>query len=328
MTNSNRKCWRIRLNGGKYSNLAKEEGFVAIGWSEIGDASNINKSKIRDLLKKHYNLTGIGLGSATNQIYNFIKLIKIGDLVLVPTQRNTYLIGKIESDYYYVKSPTDKCPYGHRRKVKWLGEIRKEEIPMRLRKAMSAWQTLLDISTYCADIEALLEKMKKVELEYSVGNDSVAKMLAKRLVDLTPEFFQEKLIQSLLTAMGFDVTATPTYTKDGGIDLKGNFETSLFTGNVAIQVKRWKNKIPANLIKEFRGSLEFDQRGIFITTSDFTKDAENEAKSSNKKAQILLINGKRLAELILEYYDNLDDEVKRELKRYFGLERTFVIRKK
>ena len=66
---------------------------------------------------------------------------------------------------------------------------------------------------------------------------------------------------------------------------------------------------------------------MLITTSTFTKDAKKESNRSGV-GRIFLVDGKRLSELILDLYDRLDEEIKGELEKRFGLKRTFVILKR
>ncbi len=139
----------------------------------------------------------------------------------------------------------------------------------------------------------------------------VVEVLQKRLLELDPSFFQEKLIPAILKAIGFEAEANPTYTADGGIDVSGTFRMGVFTGEVRVQVKRTKSKIDPKTVRKLRGSLEHGQQGVLITTSEFTEKAKEEAENlANIGGRIFLIDGRKLSELILETYDNLDDKIK------------------
>ncbi len=110
----------------------------------------------------------------------------------------------------------------------------------------------------------------------------------------------ELLIGQLLTAIGFEDVAVTKYSGDGGIDV----DATLTVGGVtrvrtAIQVKRWKSNVSGSTVRELRGSLMTDQRGLIITTSGFTKDAIKEADALGK-APISLLDGNRLIQLLVE----------------------------
>lgn len=70
---------------------------------------------------------------------------------------------------------------------------------------------------------------------------------------------------------------------------------------VYIQDKRWSNSVGRPLVQAFAGSLEGvrARKGVFITTSVFTADAVDYVQRIEKK--IVLIDGARLANLMIEY---------------------------
>lgn len=88
---------------------------------------------------------------------------------------------------------------------------------------------------------------------------------------LHPRIFEE-VVASVFGSLGFQVRAT-AYSKDGGIDvvLDGSGELP-----ICVQVKRSSNAIQVGLIREFTGALvaEGCTRGLFVTTSRFTRGAE------------------------------------------------------
>jgi HJR/Mrr/RecB family endonuclease len=110
----------------------------------------------------------------------------------------------------------------------------------------------------------------------------------------------ELLIGQLLTAIGFEEVEVTRYSGDGGIDV----DATLTVGGVtrvrtAIQVKRWKSNVTGSTVRELRGSLMSDQRGLIMTTAGFTKDALTESQASGK-TPISLIDGRRLVQLLVE----------------------------
>ncbi len=101
----------------------------------------------------------------------------------------------------------------------------------------------------------------------------------------------ENYISTLLTKMGFDVEVTQ-YSNDGGIDLIATYEKPIFSGKYIVQCKKWATSVGQPEVRDLYGVV-MDQRankGILITTSDFTAQAYEFAKGKN----IELINGKIL----------------------------------
>ncbi|MDD7973331.1 restriction endonuclease [Roseinatronobacter alkalisoli] len=135
---------------------------------------------------------------------------------------------------------------------------------------------------------------------------ALAEELISALFQMSPIGF-EKLILDLLQAMGFGrgkaeyKRLTPA-TGDGGIDGVIN-EDALGLDAVYIQAKRYaeNNKVSRPDIQRFVGSLtgESATKGVFVTTSDFSREAV--AYIDRIQQRVVLINGKTLARLMIEY---------------------------
>jgi hypothetical protein len=107
----------------------------------------------------------------------------------------------------------------------------------------------------------------------------------------------------LLITIGFDEETVEVTGRsgDGGIDVVGVIEIEGITRlDVAVQVKKVNRNISPDKITALRGSLFPNQRGIFMTTSDFTKQAVEEANAPGK-SPISLVNGEQLLDLLVEH---------------------------
>ncbi len=127
----------------------------------------------------------------------------------------------------------------------------------------------------------------------------ICAQLHELLMNLHPQQF-EALAAALLESLGFTDVEVTKYVGDGGIDGYGNFEMGVVKVRAAFQVKRWRNNVPPADINQFRGAIlgEFDQ-GIFITTSDFSDEAKR-VSSRRGVVPIVLINGDRILNIMLE----------------------------
>lgn len=108
------------------------------------------------------------------------------------------------------------------------------------------------------------------------------------------------------------------YSNDKGID--GIIrEDILGFGRINIQAKRYaiENNVPREDIQKFVGALAVAQsdKGVFITTSDFTKGAYEYVDSLNFSRKIVLINGEKLAEYIYNYNLGMQTERIIEIKK-------------
>ncbi|MEG9884121.1 MAG: restriction endonuclease [Hyphomicrobiales bacterium] len=108
----------------------------------------------------------------------------------------------------------------------------------------------------------------------------------------------ERLTQRLLREAGFVKVEVRGKTGDGGIDGVGVLRVNLITFQVYFQCKKWSNSVGAKDIRDFRGALQGRaDKGLFVTTSSFTKQASDEAARDGAIA-IDLIDGQRLCDLM------------------------------
>lgn len=135
------------------------------------------------------------------------------------------------------------------------------------------------------------------------GDDPWRQALLESLTKMSPQKF-ELFSRGLLVHMGidFDERIGIQYSGDGGLDGFGYITADDFrTTRVALQAKRWEGKVPAPEIDKFRGAMDKynAEYGIFITTSDFTREAIRTSKTGTRV--ITLINGDQICDLVAKY---------------------------
>ncbi|HMO45660.1 MAG TPA: restriction endonuclease [Rubrivivax sp.] len=128
--------------------------------------------------------------------------------------------------------------------------------------------------------------------------------LIDQVKSASPAFF-ERLVVDLLLAMGYggsrqDAGRAIGKSGDGGIDgiIK---EDKLGLDAIYLQAKRWEGAVGRPEVQKFAGALQGHRasKGVFITTSSFTRDAEDYANAINTK--VILINGALLTELMIDH---------------------------
>lgn len=157
-----------------------------------------------------------------------------------------------------------------------------------------------------------------LEYGYQKIREQLAADLLAKVKDGSPAFF-EKLVVELLVAMGYggsrqDAGRTVGKAGDGGIDGVIN-EDRLGLDVIYIQAKRWEGTVGRPEIQKFAGALQGQRakKGIFITTSDFTKDANDYAAMIDSR--IVLINGARLCNLMIDHGIGVTRAASYEVKR-------------
>jgi restriction system protein len=117
---------------------------------------------------------------------------------------------------------------------------------------------------------------------------------------MDPDAF-ERLTQRLLRECGFVQVEVTGKSGDGGIDGRGILRLGgVLSFHVIFQCKRWKGSVGPGQIRDFRGSMVGRaDKGLFITTGAFTRDAEREATRDGAPA-IDLMNGDQLVDKLKE----------------------------
>ncbi|QWL66625.1 restriction endonuclease [Aeromonas jandaei] len=146
---------------------------------------------------------------------------------------------------------------------------------------------------------------EQIEQALAAINQSLADDLLTEILGLSPRFF-EQLVVDLMVAMGYggsqqDAARTTRYSSDGGIDgiIK---EDRLGLDSIYLQAKRYTDKtVGRPELQSFAGALDLHKarKGVFITTSSFSREAQEYVGLIEKR--IVLIDGDRLAALMIEY---------------------------
>ncbi|WP_028775533.1 restriction endonuclease [Shimazuella kribbensis] len=149
------------------------------------------------------------------------------------------------------------------------------------------------------------EESNTPEEALETGYKQLRKALQQDLLDKIKEcspYFFEKLVVNLLVAMGYGGAHEEKLglSRDGGIDgmIK---EDKLGLDVIYIQAKRWSNPVGRPELQAFAGSIlgRSAQKGVFITTSRFTKDATEYVKHINQK--IILVDGEQLTDYMIDF---------------------------
>lgn len=170
---------------------------------------------------------------------------------------------------------------------------------------------------------------ESLETAYQKIRKSLASELINKVVELSPTFF-EKLVVELLVKMGYGGSikdAGKAMGKSGDEGIDGTIkEDKLGLDIIYIQAKRWKpgNVVGRPELQKFVGALagQGAKKGIFITTSNFSKEAIEYTPRNETK--IVLIDGHQLAQLMIDYNLGCTPQQTYEVKKldsdYFGEE--------
>ncbi len=191
-------------------------------------------------------------------------------------------------------------------------------------------QTISSDSADIVEESSVSENQKSpeeiIDEAISTMNDQLSNELMDYILNMVGrqgDTFFERLVTDLIAKMGYGKGHVTSASNDAGID--GVITTDrLGFDPIMIQAKRYSpgNQVGRPEVQAFAGALGAVTRGVFITTSSFSQPAIEYAKSY-PHATILLIDGKKLTELMIEYNIGVSDERSVTIKKidsdYFDL---------
>ena len=299
---------------------------IAISWKEIGDLSLIEAD--REAFKEKYKIAypdskPQSVPNSAGMLFRFVHEIKIGDYVVFPSKFDRMInIGVVEGEYTYVESNSE---YVQRRKVKWIKHLPRTAFSQGALYEVGSALSLFMIKNYADEyLEAIEKNGKKIEI---VADDAeVVEKTAEDIIESTKDYILKELsknlkgydledfVADLLRAMGYRATVSP-HGGDSGIDITA-YKDEL-PPRILVQVKSCDNDIRESTLQSLKGAMREGDYGLFITLSNYTKNAQAYLKNT---PIIRGINGTELVELILKYYDGLSDKY----KQMIPLQKVFI----
>lgn len=188
----------------------------------------------------------------------------------------------------------------------------------QLKEAGASTQGIHNKPLETEDTETELPASIRMDSAIRDAHENLAADLISSIKSCSPLFF-EKLVIDLLQTMGYGGSrsaAGRVVGKSGDEGIDGIIdEDRLGLDAIYLQAKRWEGVVGRPEIMKFVGALAGQRatKGVFITTSAYTREAVEYAKSSQYK--IVLIDGARLAELMIEHNLGVSVAATYELKR-------------
>jgi restriction system protein len=311
--------WMVRAGEGAY--LIYEflnQNLVAIGWNSVGNLKEVKGLKdIKEKLKKAYpDFKDSQINNFAGQLQRFRFEFQKGQKVVTyaPNERQ-YHIGEIISDYDYSQTEAE---FHHFRKISWLNKISRDSLSTSAKNSLGSTLTIFKIPY---EIEEELLKTKKapssidekaIDLEEetldTLKEDTEAKakeFIKDKILSLNWEEFQE-YIAGILRAMGYR-TLVSSKGSDRGKDIVGSPDgLGLESPRIKVECKHRKGTMGAPEVREFMAVLRGVDKGLYISTGGFTREAHYEAERSEKP--LTLVDSEMLVNLTILHYDNFDSE--------------------
>lgn len=318
--------WMVRCDGGQLAETFLEQGMISVGWHEVGSLQGIKlREQVIDKVKQTYPeykpMKAVNSGS---QLFKVASGIKIGDRVMTydPSKR-VYHIGHVTGDYTFDGKALDAT--AHRRKVSWEAQIDRDRLSVPTKNSLGSTLSVFEVSDAAEQEINLLLSGKPAKVEHAeayasseVVSDtkdlledlkSKAKEFTKdRLIGLDWDEMQE-LVAGALRAMGYKTRVSP-YGSDRGKDIVASPDgLGLEQPRIVVEVKHRPNQqMGSQEIRSFLGGRHKDDKGLYVSTGGFSKDAKYEADRASIPLTLMDIDD--LVELVIENYENMDMETR------------------
>lgn len=314
MSNDEKRIWGIHTQD---DNLFLKNNVIAIGWSDMGNLNNIDAN--RDAFKEKYmqiypNAKKGSVATGAGMLYRFRHEVQVGDYIVFPSKSNREVnIGVVEGEYIY---DPNQVEYVQTRKVKWLKHLPRMVFSQGALYEIGSLMTLFSVKNYADEFLGALDKNFKKKALSDFEDESIG-AIADDIIESTKDFILKELgrqfkgydlegfVADLLRAMGYRTTVS-SQGGDSGIDITAYKDE--FPPRILIQVKSQDGEIKETTIQSLKGAMREGDYGLFITLSNYTKNAQ---KYLDSTPIIRGINGTELVDLILKYYDDLSDKYRK-----------------
>lgn len=326
MANSN--MWMVRSGqGAALVDDYLSKGIITIGWFYDRDLSSLHdRAALETALRSVYpDDTDAQIRSSLTQVGRFLFDFKVGDRVLTydPRER-VYHVGTIAGDYAYRPELELIAPDAHHnqtRPVQWAGSVKRDDLSVGARNTLGAIMTIFLINADVqSEIDDLLAGKAPVESEaapeQAVELDEVRMSVAEsahefikdRLLKLSWDEMQD-LVAGVLRGMGYKTRVAPRGPDRGRDIIASPDGLGLESPRIIVEVKHRKNEqIGSNQMRSFIGGLRAADRGLYVSTGGFAKEAKYEADRA--QVPVTLLNLDDVAQLLVDNYESVDTDTR------------------
>lgn len=324
---SDKPMWMVRAGeGGFRFEDFKADSLVSVGWDELGSLAGLRSREdfLNAVGRCYPNARKGQVISAAGQLLRFVREVKVGDAVITysPTER-VYLVGTVTGEYEFTLQVSSEQP--NVRRVQWRGQVSRDALSVGARNTLGSTLTLFLLPREVADeMEALLAgrleplaipvqdtenaDVEAVEHLYKDQQQRSFEFIKDIVNKLDWEEMQE-LVAGLLRAMGYKTRISPSGS-DRGKDIVASPDGLGFEDpRIVVEVKHRGASMGSQEIRSFLGGRHDNDKGLYVSTGGFTKDARYEAERG--RIPVTLMDLDDLVKSLLEHYEKMDVEMQR-----------------
>jgi restriction system protein len=326
------RMWMIRAEGGRLYEEFRERGVAAIGWWQLAELARpgMSRQQLIDIYRQLEPQAPLGRAiNGASQVWRFINEIEIGDSVVTYSPANrTYLIGTIVGQYVY-KPEWAEDGMAQVREVQWQAtEVGRDQLTQSSKNTLGSTltvflipdlvsQQLLSVAAGSPVATTVEAEVEEAIVDPLAGVETAAIERIKDLVSALGWQDMQELVAGILRAMGYKTQVSPAG-PDRGKDIIASPDGFGFENpRIVVEVKHRTGQMGSNAIRSFLGGRHQDDRGLYVSTGGFTKDAYYEAERASVPLTLWTLDN--LVRALVEHYDSTDTETKRlvPLKRMY-----------
>jgi restriction system protein len=301
-----------------------KKGIIGVGWAEIEDLTKYNtREEFQKVLEEVYpeETRKMSIAVQAGMLYRWTHEVNSGDIAIVPMKiNNTIKLGRFTGDNPF--RDTSLYPYSHVRSVKWIKDCRRSDFTQDALYSIGSALTLSQPADLVKTQIELLIEGKKVSDAYSDIFDGEEKneellLWEDQLKDLLDGFIADRIkerkgydyqeiIAGVLQAIGYHVKLGPRGA-DGKRDVMAyGDKLGLKDPIIRVEVKSQDSPVGVDEISKLGGYIRGNEKGLFVSRMGFTKKAESYADEKG----IILMDGEKIIDLLLENYERLPENIK------------------
>ncbi len=328
------RLWLVRSGRrGERELDALEQGKAFIGWSEVGNLSNLDRSEIVKRLEEIFPGSSKNrIASFASQLDRFVNIIQIGDLVVMPRKLTDGIaIGEVTGDYNYIDDPDDLFP--HSRSVKWHEEsVPRDNFKQDLRYSFGAQMTICGIRRDNAvhrvlavlktgkDPGPLLDgpgRLAPIHLVDDEPDIDIQDLANQQIVSLIKSEFAghalADLVAEILETKGYTTKVSPPG-PDRGVDILAAGGTlGLGEDRICVQVKSSDGEANRDVVLKLIGSVSQSgaQTGLLVSIGGVNKAARKDLDDDFFKLRLWQMDD--LLKALFKNYAELPEYIRAKL---------------
>lgn len=323
----------VRGDSGRLFEEFRERSVVAIGWSEMADIAKpgVTREKLSaEYARRRPEFKPGTIRSGASQVWRFVNELRPDDRVITynPSTR-TYLVGTVTGDVHTDPAP----PFAGMtitRAARWDKEVLRDQLGLDTRNALGSTMTLFLVADFAAaevlavsdgksapattarnpaaPLPATPDDESEQESRQLRDLEDRARELIKDRVDTLDWQEMQELVAGILRALGYKTRISPAG-PDRGVDIVASPDGLGFENpRIVVEVKHRNGAMGSKEVRSFLGGRHKDDRGLYVSTGGFTKDARYEAERANIPLTLWELDD--IVRTLVDHYDKVDSETR------------------